>query len=83
MRIAQLDPLYVEAVVPNEFYGRIAQGTHARVYPGAAGDESYETEVAVIDRAGDAASGTFGVRLTLPNPDYKVLAGVRCVLKFN
>ena len=83
MRIAQLDPLYVEAVVPIEFYGRIASGMHARVYPEPAGDKSYDAEVAVIDRAGDAASGTFGIRLALPNPEHKVLAGVRCVLKFN
>jgi len=30
----------------------------------------------------DAASGTFGVRLRLPNPGYRVPAGVKCKAHF-
>jgi hypothetical protein len=33
-----------------------------------------------VDRVADAASGTFGVRLSLANPDYRIPAGLRCKL---
>lgn len=83
MRIAQLDPLAVEAVVPIDLHGQLKAGMRAQVYTQGDNGQSYEAQVITIDRAGDAASGTFGVRLTLPNPDYRVLAGVKCLLKFS
>ena len=42
----------------------------------------YRAEIVVVDRVVDAASGTFGVRLTLPNPNNEVLAGLRCRVDF-
>jgi hypothetical protein len=30
----------------------------------------------------DAASGTFGVRLDLPNPDGQIPGGLHCTVKF-
>jgi len=38
--------------------------------------------VTIVDRMGDAASGTFGVRLSLPNPDNQIPAGLKCDLNF-
>jgi hypothetical protein len=38
--------------------------------------------VKVVDRVIDAASGTFGVRLELPNRNGKVPAGIRCRVRF-
>ena len=35
-----------------------------------------------VDRVIDAASGTFGVRLTLPNPDRKIPSGLKCRAQF-
>jgi hypothetical protein len=35
-----------------------------------------------VDRVIDAASGTFGVRLELPNRERKIPAGVRCRVRF-
>jgi hypothetical protein len=40
-------------------------------------------EVIVVDQVFDAASGTFGVRLRLPNPDDIVPAGLRCRVTFD
>ena len=34
------------------------------------------------DRVVDAASGTFGVRLELPNPGYRLPAGLKCKVRF-
>jgi hypothetical protein len=42
----------------------------------------YETAVKVVDRIVDAASGTFGVRLELPNRKQTIPSGVRCRVQF-
>jgi len=76
LRIAQLDPLRIDAVVPTEYRARIVTGMPAKIYPDINRDEYVTTKVTVVDRVGDASSGTFGVQLTLPNPDYAVMAGV-------
>lgn len=82
MRVAQLDPLTVQAVVPLELRSRIAKSMRALVYPDTPGVEPVEAEVAVIDQIADAATGTFGIQLTLPNPHYEILSGVKCTLNF-
>jgi membrane fusion protein (multidrug efflux system) len=38
--------------------------------------------VVIVDRVIDAASGTIGVRLKLPNPDYHIPAGLKCTVAF-
>ncbi len=82
MRIVQLDPLYVEAAVPMEYFGQITQDMLAQIVPGLASTSAYTASVTVVDRMGDAASGTFGIRLELPNPDYAIPAGHKCKLSF-
>ncbi len=82
MRIVQLDPLYVEAAVPIAYFGQIQPGMVAEVVPGLASLSPYTASVTVVDRMGDAASGTFGIRLELPNSDYAIPAGHKCKLSF-
>ena len=43
---------------------------------------TYEARVEVIDRLFDAASGTFGVHLSLSNDSYQLPAGLRCRVRF-
>jgi multidrug efflux pump subunit AcrA (membrane-fusion protein) len=43
---------------------------------------TYPARVTVVDRVVDAASGTFGVRLQLPNPGYRLPAGLKCKTRF-
>ncbi len=38
--------------------------------------------VIIVDRVIDAASGMFGVRIELNNPNYRLPAGLRCKVKF-
>jgi hypothetical protein len=52
------------------------------VQPEAPVAGSYPAIVAVVDRVVDAASGPFGVRLELPNPDYRLPAGLTCKARF-
>jgi RND family efflux transporter MFP subunit len=82
MKLAQLDPLNVEVVVPAEQFGSVRVGMTGRVglAPYVAG--TFTAKVTVVDRVIDAASGTFGVRLQLANPDNKIPAGIRCSVRF-
>ena len=78
MTIAQLDPLNVELVLPQDRYGLIHTGSSATVHPAAPLGGGYRAVVEVVDPVIDAASGTFGVRLRLPNPDHSIPAGIHC-----
>lgn len=79
-KLAKLDPLHVEVVVPVTELGRISTGMKGRVQLTAPGfdDRALEATVRRIDPVADAASGTFGVQLELPNPDLSIPSGVRC-----
>jgi len=82
VRLAQLDPLYVELIVPAVLKKEITVGMHAKVCSDKNNAKGWDVNVVQVDEVIDAASGTFGVRLLLPNPHYKIPAGLRCDLKF-
>jgi len=46
------------------------------------GGGTYTAKVVIVDRVIDAASGTFGVRLEIPNPKYELPAGLKCRVIF-
>ena len=81
--IAKVDPLFVEAYLPVRYYGKIKVGDGAAVRPNQPIGGSYNAIVSIVDEVFDAASGTFGVRLNLPNPDYRLPGGLRCHVDFN
>lgn len=83
MTIARIDPLRVEVFAPIAMRADIAEGDTALVTPEPPFDTPREATVAVIDAVFDVASGTFGVRLTLPNPDRALPAGLRCSVDFS
>ena len=83
MKLAEIDPLYVEVVLPVNLYRKVKLGQRAIVVPEAPIGGSYSTVVRVVDRVIDAKSGTFGVRLELPNPKREIPAGVRCRVDFS
>jgi multidrug efflux pump subunit AcrA (membrane-fusion protein) len=82
LRVAQFDPLLIEAIVPMELFGKIELGMEGMVYPELSADKPRVAKVVRVDRMGDAASRTFGVRLELPNPNFSLPAGLKCELKF-
>jgi RND family efflux transporter MFP subunit len=81
LRLVQVEPLRVEVVLPLAAYGKLKAKTTAEVMPEGF-DGKYTATVAVIDSVFDSASGTFGVRLELPNVGAKVPAGIRCRVDF-
>ena len=78
LRIVRLDPLHVEAILPMRLFGRIKPGMPASVTPEFGDGAIHQATVALVDPMGDAASGTFGVRLRLPNPERRIPAGLKC-----
>jgi RND family efflux transporter MFP subunit len=82
LRIANLNPLYIEVILPVEDWNRIQNGMKAIVRPQEPVGGEYEAVVRVVDRVVDAASATFGVRLSMPNPKNKLPAGLRCTVTF-
>ena len=83
-RIANLDPLHVELIVPTEHLGSIERGMKAQIslQLDSHADQSYVAVVKSVDRVADAASGTFGVLLIMPNSGLRIPSGVRCSLEF-
>ncbi len=78
IRIAKIDPLRIEVVVPASAYGQVETGAQAMVTPDLAGARPSAAKVTIVDRVVDAASNTFRVRLELPNPNNEIPAGLRC-----
>lgn len=80
MRLSVLDPLHVTAYLPLEMHGRITPGDRLSLRPEPPVGGDHLAAVDVVDRVYDAASGTFGLRLVLPNPGGNIPGGIRCDL---
>ena len=82
LTVAELDRLRVEAYLPIALFGQVSVGDTATVLPEAPVGGSYTATVTVVDRVFEAASGTVGVRLELPNPGLLLPAGLHCRVMF-
>jgi len=81
VKIAEVDPLNVEVILPARLYGDIKRGSKAEVAPETPA-KKYIATVAVVDQVMNAAAGTFGVRLELRNANLEIPAGARCRVRF-
>lgn len=81
-RIAQLDPLHVELILPVEKLNTVKLGMKAEISLDIQSehDTKHIAVVKSVDRVADAASGTFGVMLSMPNAGLRIPSGVRCNL---
>ncbi len=82
MKLAKIDPLIVELIAPTEYFGLIEQGMRAEILPEQPAGESFSATVMLVDQLIDPASGSFTVRMELPNPDDRLVAGVNCAARF-
>jgi len=78
VRIAQVHPLKIDVIAPLSLFGEVKAGQRALVSPEDPIGGVHEATVKVVDPIVDAASGTFRIRLELPNEDFTVPSGVRC-----
>jgi RND family efflux transporter MFP subunit len=77
-RVAVVDPLRVEVVLPASMYPMVRKGLPMRVTPDFPGATPRLARVALVDRVIEGASNTFRARLSLPNADHALPAGLRC-----
>ena len=83
MKLAQVDPLRVEVFAPLSLLGKLKTGMRAAVRPEGKGQPAYQAKIIVVNRVVDSASGTFGVRLEMPNPNNAIAAGLACTVEFH
>ncbi len=77
-RVAMVDPLRVEVVLPAPLFGSLKPGAVVTVTPEFPGAEPRAAKVTLVDKLVDGVSNTFRVRLSLPNPGGRLPAGLRC-----
>ena len=83
MKLAQIDPLRVELIAPTEYFGLIIKGMKVEIYPERPANKVFKATVTVVDQLIDPASGSFTVRMSLPNADEQLVGGVNCLASFN
>lgn len=81
LKLAQINPLRVEVFAPLTWLGKLKPGMKAEVRPEGS-QAIYAAKVTVVNRVVDSASGTFGVRLEMPNPNNAMPAGLACTVEF-
>ncbi len=82
LQLAKIDPLLVEVVASANLFGQIKRGMTVEIKPDFPINSTYKATVSTIDRIIDAASGSFTIRLELPNPDDKLVGGTKCMAIF-
>lgn len=82
VRVARVDPLRVEAIVPASQFGSILAGQGAMVKTDLPNFGALNAKVVLVDRVIDPASNSFRVRMVLPNPNNRIPAGLRCRVDF-
>jgi RND family efflux transporter MFP subunit len=82
MKLAQVDPLRVEVYAPLSLLGKLKTGMRADVRPEGKGQPVHHAKIMVVNKVVDSASGTFGVRLEMPNPNNAIAAGLACTVEF-
>ena len=83
MKLAQVNPLRIELIAPTEYFGLIQQGMEAEIRPERPAKKVFKATVSKVDQLIDPASGSFTVRMVLPNPDEALIPGVNCIASFN
>jgi RND family efflux transporter MFP subunit len=78
LRVAVVNPLRVELMVPTAQYGTLSAGDRVSIRPELPGAGAVTAVVRQVDQVLDAASNSFRVRLTLANPGNRLPAGLRC-----
>jgi RND family efflux transporter MFP subunit len=82
LKVAQIDPLRVDIVLPGSVFAQVKPGMKASVV--AQGDSvRYSAPIKAIDKLIDAASSTFIARVELANPKRALPAGVRCAAEID
>ncbi len=83
LRVAQINPLRIEVIVPSQMFGKIRTGMTATILPELTEYGEKTANVTLVDKVIDSASSTFGVRLELPNTKQQMPSGMKCLVRFD
>ena len=78
LRIANVSLLRVDVVAPTSMFGSLSIGQELAVQPDLPGSSPRAARIVQIDKVLDPASNTFRLRMSLPNDDGSLPAGLRC-----
>jgi len=78
LKLIQYNPLRVEVVAPLTYFGKIKAGDTVTLWPEQPIGGSLQATVKLVDKMVDPSSGTFGVRLEVPNPQLAIPPGIGC-----
>jgi len=81
LKIAQTQPLVVQAILPFRHFAEVKVGGAVVVIPEKPFAREIPARIATVDRVVDSAAGTFGVLVQLPNPKQELPGGIRCKLR--
>jgi multidrug efflux pump subunit AcrA (membrane-fusion protein) len=82
MKLAQINPLYVEVFAPLSWLGKLKPGMPVGIRFDGQHNGVHPATITVVNPVVDPVSGTFGVRLELPNPNNVIPAGLACTAEF-
>ena len=82
VELAAVSPLFVEAYPPVRYFDSLKAGATGIVTSDETRGAAYKATIQVVDLVFDAGSGTFGIRLVLPNRNDALPAGLRCRVTF-
>jgi len=80
LRLATLDPLHVDLLLPSSYFGNISVDQILFVTAAPALNKPRSARVKTVDPLIDPASSTFRVQLEMPNPGNRIPAGLRCTV---
>jgi RND family efflux transporter MFP subunit len=83
LRLAQINPLRIEVIVPAQLFGKIQPGMNAEITLELTGHGNQIATVTLVDKIIDSGSSTYGVRLELQNENYRIPSGQKCLVKFH
>jgi len=81
LKIAQTNPLSVQAILPYKLFPAVKPGAKVVVLPEKPFGGEIAASITTVDRVVDSAAGTFGVVVRLPNPKSELPGGIRCKLR--
>jgi RND family efflux transporter MFP subunit len=77
VQIMGIDPLAAIVAAPSTYFGQLKLGMTGRIFIDGV-EKPVEAKVAVINYGVDYKARSVEVRFAVPNPDYKILAGLYC-----
>ena len=83
LKIAQTQPLAVQAILPFQLFPQVQAGAPVVVVPEKPFTRELQARSKTVDRVLDSAAGTFNVWIDLDNARHELPGGIRCKLRIH